>query len=494
MSIRLRLTLWYGALFSFILPLVTVLSYAIHARGQYADLDRMLVISADHAMVEATDSSPHLVQGKNGLLIALRLYSPDGVLRESTLGTEALPVIDPRIVLQTPSGPVSDVITQLLPPLLSPAPVTADPHSAFGLLTTPEQRWRVYVLPFQRVGTLAGYIEALTPLGRVDASIGTFRLMLPLLGLASMLAALIGCWAITSKALRPIASMIQTAQAIASSRDPSRRIEVPAHRDEMGRLATTFNEMLGSLEAASRAQQRFVADASHELRAPLTAIGGNLELLNRHQHMPEAERQEVLAEVTRETERLTRLVADLLALARADAGMPLKQHRVDLDVIVLDAFRSAHQLAHDQTLIIDPFEPLEVNGDEDRLKQLLLILLDNALKYTPGGGQVRLGLHRCDASVELLVHDTGIGIAPEHLPHIFERFYRADPARSRDPAGTGLGLSIAQWITAQHGGAITIESQPGKGTRVRVRLPLSNSIPQSPLSLSSAKPQQARIQ
>jgi two-component system OmpR family sensor kinase len=242
-------------------------------------------------------------------------------------------------------------------------------------------------------------------------------------------------------------------------------------RDELDRLAATFNEMLTSLEEAYCAQQRFVADASHELRAPLTAIQGNLELLRRHPTMPAAERAESLAEVERESSRLTRLVADLLALARADAGMKLSQHSVDLDAIVLESFRAAHQLAQGQKLSLDPFEPVRVRGDADRLKQLVLIMLDNALKYTPPGEQVTVGLQCCQASAEIRICDTGVGISGADLPHVFERFYRADPARSRDPGGTGLGLPIARWIVEQHGGTIELQSQLGQGTTVTVRLP-----------------------
>lgn len=484
MSLRLRLALCYGGLFAVILPHVTLLSYAIHARGQYDDLDRTLVVSVGHAAAEATLSpqGPHLVQGRGDLEIALRLYSSEGVLQESTRGTESLPSIDPRPVLRGPAGPAFDAVVSLVPPIAESAPVTSEPGSAFGLLTTPEQRWRVYVLPFHTASS-AGYIEALTPLGRVDASMRAFRFTLPILGLASLVAALLGSWAIAGNALRPIATMIETVRGIALSRDLSRRVEAPPHRDELGNLAATFNDMLASIDTAYRAQQRFVSDASHELRAPLTAIQGNLELLNRHRTMPEAEREEALAEMTHEADRLTRLVADLLALARADAGVPLKQRLIDLDAVMLDVFRSTRQLAHGQTLVLDPFEPVQINGDEDRLKQLLLILLDNALKYTPDAGQVTLGLRHSNTEAELFVRDTGVGIAPEHLPHIFERFYRADPARSRDPGGTGLGLSIAQWITEQHDGKITLESQPGHGTLATVCLPLPGSSPLTSLSI-----------
>lgn len=473
MSIRLRLALWYGVLFALVLLLVGLLSYAFHARGHYDDLDRALVTSASHAVAETglLTAEPHLVEGSGGLEVALRLYDPRGLLRETSPGVGTLPPVDPQAVLSRPAGPAFDALAGLVPPLIGPPPQPGS--GAFGLLYTAEQRWRVYILPLQRGGSIAGYIEAVAPLGRLDASMGRLRLILLLVGVAGLAAALVGSWAVASRALGPISQMIQAARVIALSRDFSRRIETPPYRDELGRLAETFNEMLSSLETAYRLQQRFVSDASHELRAPLTAIQGNLELLRRQRGMSEAEREEALAEAEREATRLTRLVADLLALARADAGAHLKRRPVDLDAVVLEAFREARQLARGQTLTLEPFEPAQVMGDEDRLKQLVLILLDNALKYTPAGGQVTLGLQRHDGSVEIVVRDTGIGIPPEDLPHVFERFYRADPARSRDPGGTGLGLSIARWIVEQHSGQIVLTSEPGQGTTAIVSLPLS---------------------
>lgn len=318
------------------------------------------------------------------------------------------------------------------------SPATPDPGGAFGLLVVTGQRWRVYVLTLHSAGAPSGYIEAVTPLGRLDAEMQTVRVFLPLLALTGLALALFGGWAIAGCVLRPVATMTRTARTITLSRDHSSRIEAPSRQDELGRLASTFNEMLASLEAAYRAQQRFVSDASHELRAPLTAIQGNLELLRRHRAMPEAERDEALTEVERESTRLSRLVADLLVLARADAGVSLKRCPVDLDAVVLEAYREARHLSQGQALTLDPFEPARVEGDEDRLKQLLLILLDNAFKYTPATGRVTLGLHRREADVEIVVRDTGVGIAPEDLPLVFERFYRADPARSRDPGRPAL--------------------------------------------------------
>jgi len=471
MSIRLRMALWYGALFALVLLLITMLSYSLHVRGHYDDRDRVLITSAGHMSGEARamPNGPHLVEGSGGLEVGFRLYDAQGLIREHTPDVEALPPIDPAASLRSPAGPAYDALAALVPPLMAP---DVPASGAFGLILTPEQRWRVYVVPLEQNGALAGYLETLTPLGQLDESIGVYRLILLAIGLAGLSAALIGGWAIAGGALRPLARMTSTANAIAHARDLSHRIATPRHQDELGRLATTFNDMLASIESAYAAQQRFVSDASHELRAPLTAIQGNLELIRRHPEMPPADRDEALGEAEREAVRLTRLVADLLALARADAGVTLRHETVDLDAVTLEVFRSARQLAQGQELTLDPFEPVQITGDADRLKQLLLILLDNALKYTPAGRRVTLGLSSCEHGAEITVRDTGVGIAAEDLPRVFERFYRADPARSRDAGGTGLGLPIAHWIVEQHRGAIQIDSAPEQGTTVTVSLPL----------------------
>jgi signal transduction histidine kinase/CheY-like chemotaxis protein len=225
------------------------------------------------------------------------------------------------------------------------------------------------------------------------------------------------------------------------------------------------------LREINQAQQRFVSDAAHELRAPLTAIQGNLELLYRYPDMPFQDRMESVSQALKEAQRLGRLVADLLALARGDGGLRLKREMLDLDRVLLEAFEGACHLSH-QHHLIHQLEPLRLEGDRDYLKQLALILLDNALKYTPPGGEVQLTLSRQGTCAELRVSDTGNGIAAQDLPHVFERFYRADQSRRRDPGGSGLGLSIAKWIVEQHGGEIRLESELGQGTTAIVRLPL----------------------
>ncbi|MDX2007205.1 MAG: PAS domain S-box protein [Meiothermus sp.] len=224
----------------------------------------------------------------------------------------------------------------------------------------------------------------------------------------------------------------------------------------------------------AESQKRFVNDAAHELRAPLTAIQGNLELLARFKGMKKADREAALEEVGREAQRLGRLVADMLALARGDAGAALRLQPLDLAEVLRWACAEARHLADSHRLAAELSAPVLVLGDPDRLRQLALQLLENALKYTPPGGSVTLELASVEDWAEFRVRDTGVGISPEDLPHVFERFYRADPARRRgpDPGGTGLGLSIAESIVAQHGGSIRLESELGRGTVATVRLPL----------------------
>jgi signal transduction histidine kinase len=476
MSIRLRLALWYGLLFAGILLVITTFSYAFHARGHYDDLDRALITTASHTAEEVASSptTPLLIEGSGGFRVILRLYGTDGRILQASAGAAGatgVPAVDPRIVVSHPAGPAFDPVAGIAPPIAAPSP---PPGSAFGLVATSGERWRVFVLPVQRDNAVFEYVEALVPLGDIDHSMQVFRLLLIGLSVFGLTVALTGSCLVAGTALRPIARMIAMANSIAHSRDLSTRISVPRSHDEIGRLARTFNAMLASIEEAYIAQQRFVSDASHELRAPLTAIQANLDLLHRHPEMPDADRSEALVEVERESTRLTRLVADLLALARADAGLPLRADVVDLDAIVLDVVSNARQLSRGQTLTVDQFEPVQVRGDEDRLKQLLLILLDNALKYTPTQGTVAVGLRRVENEAEMVVHDTGVGIPEDALPHVFERFYRADPGRGRDPGGTGLGLPIADWIVRQHGGRIDITSSLGAGTTVTVRLPMAN--------------------
>jgi PAS domain S-box-containing protein len=229
------------------------------------------------------------------------------------------------------------------------------------------------------------------------------------------------------------------------------------------------------LREVNEAQKRFVSDAAHELRAPLTGILGNLELLRRYTDLPQAERDEMLGEAVREAARLGRLITDMLSLARGTADTTAPQDQVDFSSVLGEAVRAARHFAGDHTLTSN-LEPCAVLGDADRLKELSLILLENAAKYTPSPGRIAVSLRVEGDWVELRITDTGPGIAAADLERVFERFYRADPARSpgATPGGTGLGLPIARQIVTQHGGEIRLESQLGVGTTAVVQLPVAS--------------------
>jgi signal transduction histidine kinase len=472
MTIRLRLALWYSALAGLVFLILGLVSYAFHIRAHYDELDLALASSADHAASEvaaAADTS-HLISGRGALDIALRLYDETGGLRESLPPDEKLPPVSPQGIIAKPVSHSFEAIANLVPSTVLPSSTKLE--GSFGLITTQDQRWRTYVRPVEQTGRVIGYVEAITSLHRLDDSMRAFRQTLLILGAASLIAVFLISWATASGALRPISTMVESARSIARLRDFSHRVEGSSRQDELYNLAGAFNEMLTGLEESYRAQQRFVSDASHELRAPLTAIQANLELLQRQRNLSLSERQEALDEASREAHRLTRLVADLLVLARADTGMSLQHKPVELDRIVLEAVAESRHLTQGQKLEVDHMNAVSVSGDEDRLKQLILIMLDNAIKYTPPEGRITTKLQRDGASVTIRIRDNGVGIPAEALPHVFERFYRADPARRRDPAGTGLGLAIAQWIVLQHGGMIHIDSQPGNGTSVTITLPI----------------------
>lgn len=469
MSLRLRLGLSYGGLTGLVVLLVSIVGYAVHTRAHYDELDRALTGAADHLAAEYAVMPPmmsHALAVPVAPEVAVRVYGPTGqVIAEAATAAGEAPAVDPRAVLAGPSRQPFDPLVGLAPSI-----VAGDGgHGAFGLATGRDGHpWRVYVLPIARTGRTLAIVASLRYL---DAAIAGYRRLVVVSVLGGALVTLTAGWLLAGRALRPVATLTETARAIARSRGFGRRVPVGTPRDELGRLAATFNEMLASLEHAYQAEQRFVADASHELRAPLTAIQANLELLQRQPDMTPADRREAVGEAGRETHRLARLVADLLALARADAGVSLRRQPVELDRVVLDAFGEARHLAQGQRIALDGLEPVLVQGDPDRLKQLVLILLDNAVKYTPPDGGVTLGLRRDAARAQVRVCDTGIGIPPEDLPHVFDRFYRADPARTRDPGGSGLGLPIARWIAEQHGGAVMLSSAVGRGTTATVDLP-----------------------
>ncbi len=308
------------------------------------------------------------------------------------------------------------------------------------------------------------------------------RRVLIVLGIAIPLALLLGSFGgllLANQALSPVDRITCAAEQIAKG-DLTERVPMPANAstklDEIGRLAATFNHMISRLQAAFERQKQFTSDASHELRTPLAVMRGDMEIALRRERSPE-EYQRVLGSNLEEIVRLTRLIEDLLMLARADSGrVELRCEPVDLNKLCQQMADYITPLAQqrDQTLSYDsPNAEITVNADLQRIKQMLLNLLDNAIKYTPPGGSVTLGLKTENNQAVVTVADTGRGIPAEDLPHIFERFFRRSAKTSdRTAAGFGLGLSIVKWIVDSHDGQIEINSQQGAGTTFIVKLPL----------------------
>jgi heavy metal sensor kinase len=288
-----------------------------------------------------------------------------------------------------------------------------------------------------------------------------------------------GYW-LAERATRPVQTITHTAQEI-SATDLHRRLNL-RQRDEMGELATTFDRMLDRLEGAFERQRQFTADASHELRTPLSIVNAEVERVLQRPHTSQDYIQ-ALSIIHQENQRMTRLISDLLILARADQGQTvLKRERVDLSEVVVDAAEclSKQAVQNGIEIRLSGLDELVVWGDRLYLTQLCINLLENAIKYSAGvGKQVEVKLDREPGRARMQVIDEGPGIEAEHLPHLFERFYRADQSRThtlsiaggRSPSGSGLGLSIARWIVGEHGGSIQVQSSPGKGSVFEVCLP-----------------------
>jgi two-component system, OmpR family, sensor kinase len=274
------------------------------------------------------------------------------------------------------------------------------------------------------------------------------------------------------RALVPLKSIVETAEHINRADDLSRRIPFQdADEDEIGGLIKTFNQTLERLETLFMSQQRFLADVSHELRTPLTVIKGNVDLMRRMKQFD----AESLTSIDQEAGRLTRLVGGLLMLAQAESGeLPLTLRPVELDSLLTEVFQEMHILAGGKVRVhLNEIDELVVNGDRDRLKQVLINLVANAIQYTPQNGDVFLSLSKVGDQARILCQDSGPGILAEDLPHIFERFYRAEKSRTRGKTtGFGLGLSIAKWIVEHHGGRIEVNSREGQGTTFAIWLPL----------------------
>lgn len=475
-SIRFRLTAWYTLLLALVIVVVGFTLSSLLERELRADVDERLERTANR-ILDLTQAE-FVVRGPfDEGEIQVSIPPLDPIARPGQV-VQVLQIIDGRFFLLDQT---SDLEGRVLPS------ADIEPGSTELRYRTAEfddADVRTALLPIVSADDrlTLGVIIVVEPLDPVYRTLDLLQELLVLGGGVGLALAAVGGWLLAGRALKPVDHVTATATAIAKSGGSpqalSTRLIVPETGDELARLAATFNQMLDQIEQAFTVQRRFIADASHELRTPLTAIRGNIDVLLRQAKIDEmpsrADTIEALDDVRRESTRMARLLGDLLTLARADApaaDADLRREPVALDVVARDAVTTARALSAGQRMTLDAPRPITVLADPDRLQQLLLVLLDNAIRYTPPDGEIAVSVRRDGDLARLAVSDTGAGIADEHLPYLFDRFYRADTARGRAGGGTGLGLAIARAIARGHGGEIAVSSVLGAGSVFTVTLP-----------------------
>jgi len=456
-SIRTRLTAWFAAVLGIALVLIAVATWVGLRRSLAGAVDQSL---ADHAAALGRFLSE---PGPPGALAA----ETQEDLREYV-------ALDPGWNLVRILDAAGAEI--YCSPAMAGAAVPADApdHSRaprFSDVTVRNHPLRLVTARVDVRGQLYT-VQVAQPTTEIENALARFRLAALLLIPAGMLAVALGGYWIGRWALAPVDRIAATARAI-TAKQLDRRLEVPPTGDELERLSATLNQMLDRLQASFEETRRFTADASHELRTPVALIRTAAEVALRRSRSAD-EYRAALEDVLREAERTSALLQDLLTLARADAGV----HSLERDTVDLGALVEGRRAAfgalcaqHGLELQLEIGTAPTVSGDRSALTRVVLILVSNAVAYTPAPGLVRVAVGEAGGDAFVDVSDTGIGIASEDLPRAFDRFYRADRARSRDAGGVGLGLSIARWIVEQHGGEIQLDSEPGHGCRVRVSLP-----------------------
>ncbi len=461
-SIRFRLTVWYAALLALML--------IIFGGGVYVGLARYLKAKAsDQLAFQARQIAETWLQRMNET-------GEEYVVDE--IDEHLSPRATHRFIRLTRAD--GSVLYQSDPPRdgrFDPANVPpARPPYREGIR---EQHWPgdvdllIYALPASVPGAGTFLIEVGAPYNQIERTLQglafTFAVILPL----AMILAIGSGYLLMKRALRPIDDITSAAESI-TSRNLSERLPVPGTGDEVERLSRTLNRMIERLERSFRQIAQFTADASHELRTPLTILRGELEVTLRQNALAPATR-EILESMLEETDRLSETVEKLMILSRLDSGqLKLEWQWFDLAELCRDTVEQMRLLAEDKEIELDCFAPprLEVKADPSRLRQILINLIDNAIKCTPSGGSVRVRLTQQADRAFIEVTDTGQGIPADAVPHIFDRFYRVDEARSRESGGSGLGLAITKMLCELHGGRIDVESRLGEGTRFRVTIPI----------------------
>ena len=474
MSIRFRLTVLYSTILALTLIIFGVALYSIQARDTFNALKRDITLSSER-MVEAalrTGSAPPqpgMAPREPPPPKPFDEFSSDQAFRDLR-EREIVRIMDADgNLIASPFGRAEDALP------LSDEGLTAlkNQQEWWQDAIVSDEHMLIYSRPIVQSSNTVYIVQVARSLTEYDRTLNSLATTLGVAGLLTILIAFGVGWILSGLTLRPIHRITRTAQEIGDERDFSRRVAYTGPEDEVGRLANTFNQMLSRLQDAYQRvehslemQRNFVADVSHELRTPLTTLRGNLGLLSRNPPAPPEEQADILSDMVDESDRLIRLVNDLLLLARADAGRSLAKDPIEIQPLLEESIRQTHQLDEIRQINLDISPDLSVLGDRDAFKQVMLILLDNALKHS--SGEIDLTAWRDGEQVKVRVQDYGPGISQDKMEHIFDRFYRGED-HSVGP-GFGLGLPIAKALIEGMGGTITIESELGKGSNVTLSL------------------------
>ncbi|MCH7615499.1 MAG: HAMP domain-containing protein [Nitrospinae bacterium] len=460
-SIRVRLTIWYGCGLALIMILFASALYLVMSRALEDQIDHSL---EDAAMAAARSLEEHR-------------FGPFLLLDDLAQAFPELALLDKFFQIFGPQGQITlqsaNITTRNIP--LSESAMQA---ALQGEATYESVRFqggisiRLLSYPIKHGETLVNILRVGTSLRPVEEMLNRLVFVLLIGSPLAVIVSMFGGWFLAGRALRPVDTITLAAQRIAAG-DLTQRIHTTS-ADEIGRLASTFNDMIARLEASIRQIRQFSADASHELRTPLTITKGETELALRKERTPEVYR-EVLESNLEEIDRMSRIVDELLFLSRADLGeIKIAKEPVQLDQLVQEIQHQAIVLGKDREVetVLGTLEPTQVVGDEWRLRELFLNIVDNAVKYSREKGTVEINLEHANGMAKISVQDNGIGISPDEQKLVFDRFFRSDTARAHAQKGTGLGLAICKWIAETHQGQIQVESTPGQGSRFTIFLPL----------------------
>lgn len=473
LTVRTRLTIWY-------VTLLTVSLMIFGAVFSYSLL-KIFIYRIDNQIISVADMMVHTVIRPSG-----QVFLPDDfdIILERFFGIRTtgyyIQVLDVNGKPVARSSNLGDKGMHITKSTL---------HSALGGVTTYEvvqsfgkYPMRTVTKPILHADRVVGIVQVASSLEGMDEIFHSLAYILISAIIASVVIAAAVGWFLARKALRPVTEITKLARKI-EAEHLNQRITIEAPQDEIGQLASTMNDMIERLEKSFNQIKQFTADASHELKTPLTILKGEMEIALRSKGGVE-DMKEALRSSLEEIDRMNYIVRNLLDLAKMDVeGRSRSAEAVWLDKVLSDRYEHLRRLALDSGVRLDMLRNMRacVLGDMVRLSQLVYNLIDNALKYTPKGGAVELMLTAEDGKAVLRVRDTGVGIAKEDLPFIFDRFYRVDKARSREVGGAGLGLSICKEIIEAHGGAIDVVSEPGKGSTFTVKIPLAVNEPQESL-------------